>query len=136
VPAGAEALASKWPAARPRRPAHPDRAERRDGRGATPGRQEALPADELISDLGDAEATLVERLDGAPFSDDVLRLPFICCHPELPTTRQIALALRIVADVTVDGTAEKAVALAMDVFGKLDLSSTTLAASSTSPWSR
>jgi RNA polymerase sigma-70 factor, ECF subfamily len=64
-------------------------------------RQEALPADELISDLEDAEATLVERLDGAHYRDDVLRLLFICCHPELPATQQIALALRIVCGLSV-----------------------------------
>src|SRR3954463_3391871 len=40
------------------------------------GRQEALPDDELISDLEDAEATLIERLDGAHYRDDVLRLLF------------------------------------------------------------
>src|SRR3546814_14435748 len=45
-------------------------------------RTEALPPDELISDLEDAETALVERLDGAAYSDDVLRLLFVCCHPE------------------------------------------------------
>jgi len=30
-----------------------------------------------------------------------LRLLFICCHPELPATQQIALALRIVSGLTV-----------------------------------
>src|SRR5258708_37202548 len=59
-------------------------------------KQQALPADEILSDLDDAEAALVERLDGANYRDDVLRLLFICCHPDLPATQQIALALRIV----------------------------------------
>jgi RNA polymerase sigma-70 factor (ECF subfamily) len=65
------------------------------------GRQEALPAEELISNLDDAEGELAERLDGAHYRDDILRLLFICCHPELPATQQIALALRIVSGLSV-----------------------------------
>jgi RNA polymerase sigma-70 factor (ECF subfamily) len=64
-------------------------------------RQTALPPDEAISDLDDAEAPLAERIDGSQYRDDVLRLLFICCHPELPATQQIALALRIVSGLTV-----------------------------------
>src|SRR3954468_7161532 len=64
-------------------------------------KQEALPEDEAISDLGDAEDALAERLDGSHYRDDILRLLFICCHPELPATQQIALALRIVSGLTV-----------------------------------
>ena len=60
-----------------------------------------LPPDEEISDLGDAEGELAERLDGSHYRDDVLRLLFICCHPELPPGQQIALALRIVSGLTV-----------------------------------
>jgi RNA polymerase sigma-70 factor (ECF subfamily) len=60
-----------------------------------------LPPDEVISDLGDAESELAERLDGSHYRDDVLRLLFICCHPELPATQQIALALRIVSGLSV-----------------------------------
>jgi RNA polymerase sigma-70 factor, ECF subfamily len=60
-----------------------------------------LPADEAISDLGDAEDALAERLDGSHYRDDILRLLFICCHPELPPTQQIALALRIVSGLSV-----------------------------------
>jgi len=37
----------------------------------------------------------------AVVGDHVLRLLFICCHPELPATQQIALALRIVSGLTV-----------------------------------
>ena len=65
------------------------------------GRTTALPPDEVISDLEDAEASLAERLDGADYRDDVLRLLFICCQPDLPATQQIALALRIVSGLTV-----------------------------------
>jgi RNA polymerase sigma-70 factor (ECF subfamily) len=60
-----------------------------------------LPPDEEISDLGDAESELAERLDGSHYRDDVLRLLFICCHPDLPATQQIALALRIVSGLSV-----------------------------------
>ncbi|MFI5011323.1 MAG: RNA polymerase sigma factor [Hyphomicrobiales bacterium] len=64
-------------------------------------KQEPLPAEEVISDLNDAEAALAERLDGAHYRDDILRLLFICCHPDLPATQQIALALRIVCGLSV-----------------------------------
>ncbi|KQX23174.1 RNA polymerase sigma factor [Variovorax sp. Root434] len=63
---------------------------------------EALPEDDaLISDLDDTEAALVEQLDQTHYRDDVLRLLFVCCHPELPLTQQIALALRIVSGLSV-----------------------------------
>jgi RNA polymerase sigma-70 factor (ECF subfamily) len=65
------------------------------------GREEALPPDEVISDLDDAEAVLAERLEDAHYRDDILRLLFICCHPDLPATQQIAVALRIVSGLTV-----------------------------------
>jgi RNA polymerase sigma-70 factor, ECF subfamily len=64
-------------------------------------RQDPLPPDELISDLSDAEAAAAEQIDAAGYRDDILRLLFICCHPELPTTQQIALALRIVSGLSV-----------------------------------
>jgi RNA polymerase sigma-70 factor (ECF subfamily) len=64
-------------------------------------RHEALPPEELISDLDDAEAALAERLDGSHYRDDVLRLLFVCCHPDLPATQQIALALRVVSGLSV-----------------------------------
>jgi RNA polymerase sigma-70 factor (ECF subfamily) len=63
-------------------------------------RHVALPADEALSDLDDVEAPMAERLDGSHYRDDVLRLLFICCHPDLPATQQIALALRIVSGLT------------------------------------
>jgi RNA polymerase sigma-70 factor (ECF subfamily) len=64
-------------------------------------KQKPLPSEELLSDLGDAEAALADQLDGAQYRDDVLRLLFICCHPELPATAQLALALRIVSGLSV-----------------------------------
>ena len=57
----------------------------------------ALPPEERLSDTGDAEADMAERLDGGHYRDDILRLLFVCCHPDLPANQQIALALRIVA---------------------------------------
>ncbi len=66
------------------------------------GRQQPLPDEELISDLEDAEAALAERLDGADYRDDMLRLLFVCCHPDLPETQRIALALRIVCGLSVN----------------------------------
>ena len=64
-------------------------------------RLEPLPDDSVLSDLGDAETDAAERLDGAHYRDDILRLLFVCCQPELPATQQIALALRIVSGLTV-----------------------------------
>ena len=64
-------------------------------------KQEALPDDIAISDLGAAEEELADRLDGSHYRDDILRLLFICCHPDLPATQQIALALRIVSGLSV-----------------------------------
>src|SRR6267154_203863 len=64
-------------------------------------RTAALPDDELISDLGDTETELAERLDSSQYRDDILRLLFICCHPDLPATQQIALALRLVSGLSV-----------------------------------
>jgi RNA polymerase sigma-70 factor (ECF subfamily) len=64
-------------------------------------KQEALPDEEAISDLGDAEADFAERIDGQHYRDDILRLLFVCGHPDLPATQQIALALRIVSGLTV-----------------------------------
>jgi RNA polymerase sigma-70 factor (ECF subfamily) len=64
-------------------------------------KQTPLPEDAAISDLDDAEERLADRLDGSHYRDDILRLLFICCHPDLPATQQIALALRIVSGLTV-----------------------------------
>lgn len=64
-------------------------------------RTTALPPEELLSDLEDAEADTAERLDNSHYRDDVLRLLFICCHPDLPATQQVALALRIVSGLSV-----------------------------------
>ena len=60
-----------------------------------------LPDEEALSDTEDAEAEIAERMDGSHYRDDVLRLLFICCHPDLPATQQIALALRIISGLSV-----------------------------------
>ncbi|WP_439816654.1 RNA polymerase sigma factor [Zavarzinia sp. CC-PAN008] len=64
-------------------------------------RTQALPPEDQISDLEDTEDAAARRLDEGDYRDDVLRLLFVCCHPDLPATQQIALALRIVSGLTV-----------------------------------
>ena len=51
---------------------------------------------------GDVEKKLIEELDQAGLRDDVLRLLFICCHPDLSRQDQLALALKIVVGMSVD----------------------------------
>ena len=64
-------------------------------------KQQPLPPEEMLSNLDDVEGDLAERLDGSHYRDDILRLLFVCCHPDLPATQQIALALRIVSGLSV-----------------------------------
>ncbi|HEV2530546.1 RNA polymerase sigma factor [Phenylobacterium sp.] len=64
-------------------------------------RQTELPSEDVLSDLEDVETPMAERLDTANYRDDILRLLFICCHPKLPATQQIALALRVVSGLSV-----------------------------------
>ena len=71
-----------------------------DGKRKT-SRLTELPPEETISDVDDVETPMAERLDGSQYRDDILRLMFICCHPDLPATQQIALALRIVSGLSV-----------------------------------
>jgi RNA polymerase sigma-70 factor (ECF subfamily) len=59
------------------------------------------PLPEDIADEADAESALLDRLDNGRYRDDILRLLFICCHPDLPSTQQVALALRIVSGLSV-----------------------------------
>ena len=70
-------------------------AARRDSRFAP------LPPDDAIPDLSHSESAVVDWLDEVDYRDDILRLLFICCHPDLPATQQIALALRIVSGLSV-----------------------------------
>jgi RNA polymerase sigma-70 factor, ECF subfamily len=64
-------------------------------------RERPLPAEEMLSDLSDAEEALAQGIDEADYRYDILRLLFICCDPGLRATQQIALALRIVSGLPV-----------------------------------
>lgn len=44
----------------------------------------------------------IDQIDNDGLRDDVLRLLFICCHPNLTPQDQLALALRIVTGMSVD----------------------------------
>lgn len=59
-----------------------------------------LPDADTLPDARDDLAP--ERLDEGRYGDDILRLLFVCGHPTLPATQQIALALRIVSGLTVE----------------------------------
>jgi RNA polymerase sigma-70 factor (ECF subfamily) len=69
------------------------------------GKERELPAEDQLGaaggDAADAESTLAESLDDAHYRDDILRLLFVCCHPELAANHQIALALRVVCGLSV-----------------------------------
>jgi RNA polymerase sigma-70 factor (ECF subfamily) len=65
-------------------------------------KEDELSTERAISNLDDAESALAEDLERANYRDDILRLLFICCHPDLPATQQIALALRVVCGLSVD----------------------------------
>ena len=58
-----------------------------------------LPDADVLTDPRDDLTP--ERLDASHYGDDILRLLFVCGHPTLPATQQIALALRIVSGLTV-----------------------------------
>lgn len=63
-------------------------------------REEELP-DDMPASADDEEMALADRLDEGAYRDDILRLLFVCCHPGLPATGSIALALRIVCGLSV-----------------------------------
>src|SRR5690349_22477306 len=60
---------------------------------------EPLPEGDLTDPRDDLSA---ERLDALDYQDDILRLLFVCGHPTLPATQQIALALRIVCGLSIE----------------------------------
>jgi len=82
----------------------------------TVGRNAALDIkrrDRSVSPLTDANAladpgndSTPEGLDESHYRDDILRLLFVCGHPTLPATQQIALALRIVSGLSVEQIAQ------------------------------
>src|SRR5215831_3949858 len=45
---------------------------------------EALTNQDELANPDNAESALAERLDEGEYRDDILRLLFTCCHPELP----------------------------------------------------
>jgi RNA polymerase sigma-70 factor (ECF subfamily) len=51
---------------------------------------------------GDHEAEVAEAIDRTEYKDDVLRLMFLCCHPELKPHEQLALALKVVVGFSVE----------------------------------
>lgn len=51
---------------------------------------------------GEAQAEVAEAIDRTDYKDDVLRLLFMCCHPELKTSEQLALALKVVVGFSVE----------------------------------
>lgn len=53
--------------------------------------------DDIVAKLENPQVDLAERLDESHYHDDVFRLMFVCCHPNLPATQRIALALRVVS---------------------------------------
>ncbi len=58
---------------------------------------------ELLARYGThLHATPADPPDPDELRDDVLRLLFICCHPELDSRDQIAIALRVVLGLSVD----------------------------------
>jgi RNA polymerase sigma-70 factor, ECF subfamily len=63
-------------------------------------KMDALP-EHFAATVVDPDATFAERLDESAYRDDILRLLFMCCHPDLPAQQQIALALRIVSGLSV-----------------------------------
>ena len=76
------------------------------GRNAALDTKRRIRTIEPLSDtdaLADSRDDLTpERIDEGHYGDDILRLLFVCGHPTLPATQQIALALRIVSGLTVE----------------------------------
>ncbi|WP_419912974.1 RNA polymerase sigma factor [Hoeflea sp.] len=61
---------------------------------------EALPDGPASED--DIEAALADQIDMSELRDDVLRLMFMCCHPDLSLQDQLALALKVIGGFSVD----------------------------------
>lgn len=64
-------------------------------------REAPLAHEDAIPDDGTGQDATVARIDEADYRDDILRLLFVCCHPVLKPTDQVALSLRIVGGLTV-----------------------------------
>ncbi|MCY6380259.1 RNA polymerase sigma factor [Hoeflea prorocentri] len=62
--------------------------------------QDVMPEQE--EDPGDVEADLADEIDLSELRDDVLRLMFMCCHPDLSLQDQLALALKVIGGFSVE----------------------------------
>lgn len=63
-------------------------------------REAPLVFEEAIPDQSTGQDVTVARIDEADYRDDILRLLFVCCHPVLKPTDQVALSLRIVGGLS------------------------------------
>lgn len=61
-----------------------------------------LEAAASVEEPPDPEEELLLQLDQDELRDDVLRLMFMCCQPDLPLHDQLALALKVIAGFPVD----------------------------------
>jgi len=50
----------------------------------------------------EAQTEMAEAIDRREYKDDVLRLMFLCCHPELKVHEQLALALKVIVGFSVE----------------------------------
>ncbi len=57
---------------------------------------------EVEQNAADVEAVLANQIDTAELRDDVLRLMFMCCHPDLSLQDQLALALKVIGGFSTD----------------------------------
>jgi RNA polymerase sigma-70 factor (ECF subfamily) len=66
-------------------------------------RQQRIAEKSMLLDQGSEllDDGIEDQLDNQVFRDDILRLLFICCHPDLSPQDQSALALRVVAGLSV-----------------------------------
>lgn len=64
-------------------------------------RLEVLRAQPQVTGSVHPEDAIVEAIDQADMRDDILRLMFMCCHPQLGVTDQLALALKVIGGLSV-----------------------------------
>lgn len=65
-----------------------------------PSHYATLPDPDLVADA-ELLTTIQRNANFVPYRDDTLRLLFICCHPGLPPSHQIALALHVACGLSV-----------------------------------
>ncbi len=58
-------------------------------------------AADALEPEADHQADAAEALDRAEYKDDILRLMFLCCHPDLKPQEQLILALRVIVGLSV-----------------------------------